>query len=557
MFSNASSFVFFVWATSIVIVILIAVPVPVLANDGYDVDYDDYEDDYEDDYDYYSETQTFIEPDVRRYTSVLPREVCQQLIDLGESTGFALDVDSIDAFDKASYGLNSQAIDVMSESGLITAPSIFEVLKPYVPAIAELVRDQRNPVLHKRLFPDESPEKLPKLGWIFYRKYAPESARNALVPHFDTNVHTVNIALNDDFTGGGVFYVKPTFEVNPTWDYDQEENFFVGELGDGVPDLDVQYMTYDWVNSLNGTNTSEVVFPHLEAGDALIHNYTVWHAVAPIQTGVRYSMVLFFDMHNPMIKRENYEDDEDEIFQIKISHQIKECNPEGKLVYIKDAIDIFWEHPEDRSLDVNATRLNVRPGKSDNKIRSFLGHTFKALRSIPKGAATPPAHTRKVVSSVTVTDKDITDLEFVGAVTSQEECDLKTQHGAEIRLAHEVRECNSEGKLVYIEDDIDVYWEDPEDENSLLETHLNMRPGELGQRFGSWRGHTFRAFRSRPVLKGTNTVSFGPPKPLEGREVLASITVVDRGNAEYAFVGSVTSQADCDSIAHRVQQDEL
>ena len=57
--------------------------------------------------------------------------------------------------------------------------------------------------------------------------------RNSLMLHMDSNMHTVNIALNDDFTGGGLFYVKPS------WYKDLLH-----------PDVPTQYRNYSWVNSL-------------------------------------------------------------------------------------------------------------------------------------------------------------------------------------------------------------------------------------------------------------------------------------------------------------------
>ena len=76
-------------------------------------------------------------------------------------------------------------------------------------------------------------------------------------------MHTLNIALNDDFRGGGLFYVKPPA--------DQEE-----DLEDDRPVVADEYLTYDWLNNLKRENTSaDLIFPTLGAGDVLIHNFTV------------------------------------------------------------------------------------------------------------------------------------------------------------------------------------------------------------------------------------------------------------------------------------------
>ena len=111
-------------------------------------------------------------------------------------------------------------------------------------------------------------------------------------------MHTLNIALNDDYEGGGLVYVRPPAEQEETPD-DRPE----------VPD---RYRDYQWLNSLERRNTSDIVFPALETGDVVIYNFTLWHAVAPIEQGTRYSFVLFYDMDNPAIQKDFSDQDEEE-----------------------------------------------------------------------------------------------------------------------------------------------------------------------------------------------------------------------------------------------------
>jgi hypothetical protein len=408
------------WAIAVAVSIAVAVAVPVLASgsDGGGAGATD--------------TVTpstkvddaFIEPDVRRYTNVLPRDACEKIIKLGEAVGFPLEEDSIDAFEvKNKDNQYSQAINVMDESGNVNYPEIFEAFEPYIPNIAELIRSQRNEKMDRLLFPDEPPNRVPRLGWIFYRKYSPGSARNALIPHFDSNMHTVNIALNDDFTGGGLFYVKPRHSINPDYFPNQENDYFrVEGTADGVPWLLEHQLTYDWVNTLQRENTTGVVFPKLETGDALIHNYTVWHAVAPIQTGIRYSLVLFFDMHNPLLDHNGDFYDDYFLINMTIKHEIQECDPTtGKLVYIHDDIDVFWVNDEDdESLEIVSEDLS--PG-TWHRLGSYPGHELRAVRSVREGEVVPPPERRHVLASIVVEiDKEIYD--FVGSFTTQEDCDI-------------------------------------------------------------------------------------------------------------------------------------
>lgn len=426
----------------------VRIPVPILADAAFEKNHHHY-----------------IEPDVRRYTNVIPPEVCRKIIELGEEVGFPLEHDSIDSELLPSYSnKHSQAIDVMDEDGKVNQPAIFDELRPYIPGMADLIKEQRSDALDRFLFPDAPDDRTPELGWIFYRKYSPESARNSLLPHFDDNMFTVNIALNDDFTGGGLFYVKPTYETNPDWDPDQERNLFYGPQGDGVPELEEHAYTYDWVNSLKRSNTSGVVFPKIATGDALIHNYTVWHAVAPLETGTRYSMVLFFDMHNPMMEGNNrdadeyydeeendefiaqvyedgyeegyedglygdrmrtfedgYEEDDDENeneeeddpvpIGIQVRHGIRECDVEtGSLPYIRDGIDVFWINPEPDPGDDDNLELvipDLQPGETDDQTDSFPGHEFLAVRSQKPGDEPLPPESRDVLATFVVEDGKI------------------------------------------------------------------------------------------------------------------------------------------------------
>ena len=83
-------------------------------------------------------------------------------------------------------------------------------------------------------------------------------------------MNTVNISLNDDYVGGGLFYLKPKR----------------GASSDYVPE---EYEEYDWIDTVTKENATDVVFPDLHTGDAIFYNYTVEHAVAPVESGTRVS----------------------------------------------------------------------------------------------------------------------------------------------------------------------------------------------------------------------------------------------------------------------------
>ena len=164
----------------------------------------------------------------------------------------------------------------------VISPTIWKALSPWIPHLTNLVKESLDKQTDGKYFPNEQPDRIPQLGWVFFRKYSPDTDRKSLKMHVDSNMHTLNIALNDDFEGGGLFYVKPPIE--------QEES------EDDRPDISDEYKNYQWLNTLKRENTTDIVFPTLQAGDVLVHNFTVWHAVAPIEVGTRYSFVLFYDM---------------------------------------------------------------------------------------------------------------------------------------------------------------------------------------------------------------------------------------------------------------------
>ena len=171
----------------------------------------------------------------------------------------------------------------------VISPKIWKALSPWIPHLTNLVKESIDKQTDGIYFPNKQPDRTPQLGWVFLRKYSPDTDRKSLKMHVDSNMHTLNIALNDDFEGGGLFYIKPTIE--------QEES------EDDRPDISDEYKNYQWLNGLKRENTTDIVFPALQAGDVLVHNFTVWHAVAPIEVGTRYSFVLFYDMVGVFRKR--------------------------------------------------------------------------------------------------------------------------------------------------------------------------------------------------------------------------------------------------------------
>ena len=107
--------------------------------------------------------------------------------------------------------------------------------------------------------------------------------------HNDVNLFTVNIALNDDFEGGGLFYHK------------NDDSYYEGD--NPLPRFPEEKLDYEYLEKITRENSSEIVFPEVKTGNLLIHNHTLFHAIAPIKNGTRYSLIFFYDMHHPDVKR--------------------------------------------------------------------------------------------------------------------------------------------------------------------------------------------------------------------------------------------------------------
>ena len=127
-----------------------------------------------------------------------------------------------------------------------------------------------------------------RFDWIFLRKYAAGRARDRLRAHKDGNLHSLNVFLNgraedgDQFAGGGSGGAQ-----------------FVGGglfLADG-PEVDgVEVWTDEFLDAAAGV----FVVPQ-RTGAAVVHDNTVWHGIAPLASGSKYSLLLFADMTDEQI----------------------------------------------------------------------------------------------------------------------------------------------------------------------------------------------------------------------------------------------------------------
>ncbi|KAL7438867.1 hypothetical protein ACHAXH_004978 [Discostella pseudostelligera] len=301
------------------------------------------------------ESNTLLEPIVSLFRGVLPPHVCKELIDIGEREGFNVYAESIDAYEEG-YKATGQTIDVYERYSGVQSPAIWNVLEPWIPKLTELVKSSIDSATDAHFFPDQ-PDRVPKLDWVFFRKYSPDTDRNSLLLHVDSNMHTLNIALNDDFVGGGLMYVKPEVAIQ-----DPEA---LMHHNDSRPLISDDYRSYDWLNNVKRQNTSDIVFPTLGTGDVLVHNFTVWHAVAPLEKGTRYSFVIFYDMDNPAIQV-----DFQSPLAVEFYHEIEDMDID--LVYV--------EGDENGSETIHVVEEKMPPFQIAVQ-ETYEGHKFRAVIS--------------------------------------------------------------------------------------------------------------------------------------------------------------------------------
>jgi len=107
----------------------------------------------------------------------------------------------------------------------------------------------------------------------------------------------------------------------------------------------------------------------MHAGDVLVHNFTVWHAVAPIVRGTRYSFVLFYDMDNPAIQGDFDENYVDATFY----HEITSATID--LMYVEFLVDENGRRYQETS---EVVEEDMQPFEEVN-FGSYKGHVFRAV----------------------------------------------------------------------------------------------------------------------------------------------------------------------------------
>ena len=277
---------------------------------------------------------------------VVPPAICRDIIKAAEQHGYPLEADSIDK-GEAKNSL-SQQIDIV-EYGEVQdgVDELWKLIEPILSRVTEIVQATKEKVWGL----EKARQKASTAEWIFLRKYAPSTERNMLKLHKDSNMFTVNLFLNDDYDGGGLFYVRPPIGLG------------YQEYAPSIPSIPVEWQNYDWLANVKRENTTALRFPDLKQGDLLIHNYTVWHAVAPLEHGVKYSLLFFFDMDNPEIQS---------MINKRVSATFINHVTEG-------TVDLIWMDDNSATIEEDVLEEAMVVGEENNLICQE-GHQMRAVR---------------------------------------------------------------------------------------------------------------------------------------------------------------------------------
>ena len=237
--------------------------------------------------------------------------MCNDIIYKSErEIGYRLFPDSIDKNEPNNLDQSAQEIYIYHK-GKVVEQSLYNMIEPHLPKLTDAIRRRGKRVAEAgSQFADMECFQEPHIEWIFLRKYFPlgrYSKRNSLKVHTDSNMHSITLALNDNYKGGGLMVVRPRVnndddDINATkienTEHDMNEDNHLH-----MPQIPVEYGGYQWLHEHKDlsrrVNSSKVFFPHLEQGSAALINFTVPHGVAPLaddSSMPRYALIVFYNI---------------------------------------------------------------------------------------------------------------------------------------------------------------------------------------------------------------------------------------------------------------------
>jgi hypothetical protein len=244
------------------------------------------------------------------------------------------------------------------------------------------------------------------IDWIFIRKYSATSDRDWLAGHRDTNQFSVAVPMNDDteFENGRFWLVQSGFEAKEGGDEGMDK-LVAAEMSQG-PKANVDESLEEMEKR---KNSSAFYIPKLVTGSAMFYNNRVYHGIAPVTKGTKYSLLFFLDM--PPIKEELKDmmfgtaDDDARAASMRAEEDVKNCqgNPnDATVAYFHvskeevdrygladneeaDGLHLAWVHVTDgQNVIDGGFELEQDPKESGKFVAltaryTYIGHTFALI----------------------------------------------------------------------------------------------------------------------------------------------------------------------------------
>jgi len=126
------------------------------------------------------------------YPDVFTPEQCNDFIEEAERGDWDRTPDSIDNY-------TMYQIDIWNKNHVIHE-QLYALLAPHISKIKSWM---------KARFPSFKNS----MDWVFMRKYAKDCERQGLKAHYDSNEHSLNVALSTDFEDGDLFFVRQDSDI--------------------------------------------------------------------------------------------------------------------------------------------------------------------------------------------------------------------------------------------------------------------------------------------------------------------------------------------------------
>lgn len=237
-------------------------------------------------------------PGVMVHRSLVTHKLCNEIVAEAECLGFQNEFESIDQ-DLYDIEENQSSQDLhIYESGFILSPILWTRILPIISNSFDLIHQHYGPTTNS--VSSKCKEEKWRLDWIFLRKYGDfnNSTRNQLIPHQDSSIVSMTIPLNyqEEYGQGGLFFMKLHDLIEVDQSCDTLGNKRNNNINSSVPDDFMR--TYDWLETVKRKNTSLLWFPEADAGAGFLYQGAIWHGVAPVTDGTRYSMSMFFNIQS-------------------------------------------------------------------------------------------------------------------------------------------------------------------------------------------------------------------------------------------------------------------